>query len=57
MAHRYLTTDPIEIMRHFLKDERLDPRYREFQLTGMIHKLEKKRGVLERILDKLNRRS
>lgn len=57
VAHRHLTTDPLDVMRHFLEDERLDPRYREFQLTSMIHKLEKKRGVLGRILDKLSRRS
>lgn len=57
VAHRHLKTDPLEIMRHFLEDERLDPRYREFQLSGMIHKLEKKRGVLGRILDRLSGRS
>lgn len=57
VAHTHLATDPLDIMRHFLKDGRLDPRYREFQLTGMIRKLEKKRGVLGRILDKLSGQS
>lgn len=57
VAHRHLATDPLDIMRHFLEDERLDARYREFQLAGMIRKLEKKRGVFGRILDKIGGQS
>ncbi|AOF96934.1 hypothetical protein [Sphingobium sp. RAC03] len=54
-AHGILRYDPIEILRHFLDDERLDARWREKSLAGMIAKLEGKRTFLGRVLSKLGR--
>jgi hypothetical protein len=44
-AHKVLPRDPLEILRHFRDDVRLDQRFRERSLTNMIEKLEKKRGA------------
>lgn len=54
-AHRHLTYDPIEILRHFLGDERLDARWREKSLAGMVAQLEGKRTFLGRVLTALGR--
>lgn len=48
-AHRILRYDPIDIFRHFLKDERLDVRWRERSLPNMISQLEETRTILGRI--------
>ena len=54
-AHRILNYDPINILRHFRSDERLDARWREKSLAGMIAQLEGKRRFLDRVLTALGR--
>lgn len=48
-AHRHMSYDPIDILRHFLNDERLDARYRERSLPNMIRQLENQRTFRGRI--------
>lgn len=54
-AHRVLRYDPIDILRHFVDDGRLDTRWRERSLTNMIAQLEGKRTILGRVLTALGR--
>jgi len=56
-AHRILRHDPIDIFRHFLKDDRLDIRWRARSLANMIVQLEEKRTIVGRIKSVLNRTS
>lgn len=44
-AHQVLRSDPIDILRHFLTDDRLDERWRTKRLAGMIDQLEQKRTI------------
>ena len=48
-AHRILLSDPIDILRHFINDGRLDQRWREKTLAGMIAQLEQKRTFLGKV--------
>lgn len=56
-AHRILRHDPVDIFRHFLKDDRLDIRWRARSLAHMIVQLEEKRTILGRIKSVFNRTS
>lgn len=42
-AHRVLRHDPVDILKHFIADGRLDARWRERSLSGMINQLLEKR--------------
>lgn len=53
-AHQILRYDPINIFCHFLKDERLDVRWRERSLAHMIGQLEEKRTIMGQIKTALN---
>lgn len=43
-AHRALRSDPIDIFRHFIADERIDQRWRSMTLPRMIEQLVRKRS-------------
>ena len=43
-ADRDLSADALDIIKAFVEDQRLDPRYREKQLRMMIAKIERKRS-------------
>jgi hypothetical protein len=42
-AHQHLRSDPLDVLRHFRNDTRLDHRFREHSLASMINQLEKRR--------------
>lgn len=42
-AHKYVTRDPIEIIEAFINDERIDNRFRNFNMQSMIEKLKAQR--------------
>lgn len=50
-AHLHLRTDPIEVIRRFADDERLDARYRDHNVAAMLKSLARRRSRLGRIVD------
>ena len=44
-AHADLPIDPLEILRHFADDVRLDERFRMFNIRGMIAEIERRRAA------------
>lgn len=42
-AHRIMKNDPLETIKHFADDERIDPRYRQHTLANMIDELARRR--------------
>lgn len=49
-AHRHVKHDPLDILRHFLDDDRLDSRYRALTLSNMIAQIERRRTPVGRIM-------
>jgi hypothetical protein len=49
-AHKHLTRDPLDVLRHFTEDDRLDERYRRLTLAPMVKEIEGRRGLLGRLL-------
>lgn len=43
-AYRDLAMDPLDVIKAFLNDSRIETRYRTIQLQGMIAKIEQKRA-------------
>lgn len=52
-AHKILTNDPLEIIRHFASDERIDARYRSHNMVSMLNEITQHRTVLLRMVDRL----
>ncbi|MEO9130463.1 MAG: hypothetical protein ABI240_04575 [Sphingomonas sp.] len=50
-AHRHITRDPLDVLRHFTADDRLDERYRRLTLEPMVREIEGRRGLLGRLLN------
>lgn len=44
-AHLHMKNDPLEVLRAFMNDERLDPRWRNLTLTPMTTRIERAREV------------
>lgn len=52
-THLHIDQDPIDILRDFCDDQRLDERYRTLTLAPMIARLERRRTTLGRALDRI----
>ncbi|WP_454887777.1 hypothetical protein [Sphingomonas oryzagri] len=55
-AHTRVNRDPLDVLRHFASDERIDARYRELILTPAIMRIESQRSAWGRILEALSLR-
>lgn len=52
-AHKILSHDPLEIIRHFSDDERIDTRYRSNNMVAMLAEVARHRNALLRMIDRL----
>ena len=52
-AHKVLTHDPLEIIRYFANDARIDGRYRSHNMVSMLAEITRHRTVLLRMVDRL----
>lgn len=53
-AHRYVKRDPLEVIRSFVDDDRIDERFRNITIVNMLAKIEKQRSAKGRILEILS---